>query len=65
MIVGTKKYLEKIFRKFNSRENPLSTRDNQEKIKSLETHTSMSVGDVIQINDKYYSVSGEGFHQVR
>lgn len=57
-------YLENIFEKFNSEENPLSTPEYQDKIKSLLTHTSMSVGDVVQIDDSYYVVSVIGFKKL-
>lgn len=57
-------YLEKMFEKFNNDENPLSGVDQQNKISYLNTHTSMSVGDVVKINDTYYVAKGTGFSKI-
>ena len=61
MIVDTNKFLEELFRKFNSSDNPLNNPDSQEKIKNSGTFTSMTIGSVIQIGDEYYSVAAFGF----
>lgn len=57
-------FLETIFSRFNSDDNPLSTKDYQNKIKDLKAHTSMSMGDVVQIDSSYYMVAGMGFEPV-
>lgn len=43
--------LETIFERFNSMENPLGTDINQQKIRKEGTHTSMSVGDIVEITE--------------
>lgn len=45
-------YLEMLYEKFNSDNNPLCTVENQKFIKSIGTHTSMSVGDIVKITDE-------------
>ena len=57
-------YLEHIFELFNSDNNPLSAPKYQTIIKNLKAHTSMSVGDVIQVDDNYYVVDGLGFKEL-
>lgn len=58
-------FLENIFAKFNDyNTNPLSfenSPENQQKIKELKTHTSMSIDDIVQINDKMFKVDITGF----
>lgn len=55
-------YLEKIFQKFNSNENPLiGSKLIREKVK----HTSMSVGDVIELNNIMYVVTFCGFKEIK
>jgi hypothetical protein len=57
-------FLEKLFARFNSEENPLCAPKYQEKIKSFLSHTSMSVGDVVQIDNDYYVINGIGFKKL-
>ena len=57
-------FLEEMFAKFNSEENPLSALKYQKKIKEMLAHTSMNVGDVIQIDNDYYVVKGMGFKKL-
>lgn len=54
-------FLENMFRRFNSEENPLSAPEYQKRIRDIKAHTSMNTGDIIQIDDDYYVVSGWGF----
>ena len=63
-INNTVEYLENLFKKFNSNENPLSNEEYQTKIKESKCHTSMSTGDVIQIDDDFYVVGGTGFKKI-
>ena len=56
-------YLQSLFELFNSDNNPLSTKEHQQYIKENELHTSMSVGDVISVNERFYVV-GMGFKEV-
>jgi len=58
-------FLENLFHRFNSEENPLSTKEYQDKIEKLQAHTSMSMGDIIKINDAYYMVDGNGFKEMK
>lgn len=54
--------LNDLFELFNSEtENPLSSIEYQNKIKQYHTHTSMSVGDIIKLNNDYYVVAIRGF----
>lgn len=54
--------LDEIFDKFNSDEtNPLATIEAQKLIRELSTHTSMSCGDVIEINRRYYVIDMQDF----
>jgi hypothetical protein len=54
-------FLENIFRTFNSEDNPLNDQVIQKKIRELKSHTSMSVGDVVLVNNVYYYVGCTGF----
>lgn len=56
-------YLNRLWELFNSDDNPLSDKKFEE-IEKLHTHTSMSVGDAIKIDDTYYVVSGSGFRKL-
>lgn len=51
-------YLESLFEKFNSDENPLAINDNK-------IHTTMSVCDIIQLDKKFYCVCGFGFKEIQ
>jgi len=57
-------YLSDVFALFNSDNNPLNNIESQKMIQEYETHTSASVGDVININDIYYMVDGFGFTKI-
>lgn len=54
---------ELIFKKYNLN-NPYSSVDGQRIIKEYKTHTSMSIGDVIKVNNTYYMVSNLGFRKL-
>lgn len=56
--------LEYLFKLLNSKDNPLYSIKYQRKIKAMQTHTCMSVGDVIKIDNIYYIVNGDGFDQL-
>ncbi|ARF12179.1 hypothetical protein Klosneuvirus_3_314 [Klosneuvirus KNV1] len=58
-------FLENLFHRFNSDENPLATKEYQDKIEKLQAHTSMSMGDVIKINDTHYIVDGIGIKEIK
>ena len=56
--------LHNIFEKYNDDDaNPLSNK--QEFIKEHNLHTSMSVTDVIHLDNDYYMVSGSGFEKMK
>lgn len=57
-------YLEELLSLFNSKNNPLSSKENQDKIKSLKSHINMTVGDIIQINDLFYIVTDKEFYKI-
>lgn len=57
-------YLDELFALFNNDENPLSEKYYQEIIINNKLHTSMSMGDVIKINNEYYIVCGIGFKKL-
>jgi hypothetical protein len=49
----------------NGEKNPLANPDGQAKIRALGVrHTSMSIGDVISIDGKYWIVAGIGFREL-
>lgn len=58
-------FIENLFHRFNSDENPLSTKEYQDKIEALQAHTSMSMGDIIKIDDVYYIVDGVGIKEMK
>jgi hypothetical protein len=51
---------EDIFREFN---NPLV--NHQEYIRNNDTHTCMSVGDLIKLDDRLYIVASMGFLEIK
>lgn len=61
VILNIGDYLEKIFQKFNSNKNPLI---NNLSIREKVKHTSMSVGDVIELNNIMYVVCICGFVEI-
>ena len=58
------KFLDEIFRRFNSTDNPLRDEASQARLKELDTHISMTIGSVIQIGDEYYAVAAVGFKKI-
>jgi hypothetical protein len=60
----TKAYLESLFRKYNSDENPLSCEEKKKLIRENNSYTSMSVGSVVKINDEYWVVKGFGWGKI-
>lgn len=64
-LVGMKPidYAERLFADYNCEENPLASEENQARLKQLGVkHTSMSVGDIIIIDDVPHIVANTGFH---
>jgi hypothetical protein len=57
-------YCETINHLFNCDENPLCKPELQKQIYENKLHTSMSVGDIIKINDHYFGVSSFGFKKL-
>lgn len=57
-------YLEHCFSRFNSDNNPLLEEPYQKFIKENKLHTSLSVGDVIQLEDKFYVCKGFGWEEL-
>ena len=54
-LTPTKKYLDKLFQLFNSDKNPiLADEDKMREIKANKSHTSMSIGDVVVLQDKTF-----------
>ena len=54
-LTPTKKYLDQVFQLFNSEKNPiLADEDKMREIKANKSHTSMSVGDVVVLQDKIF-----------
>lgn len=53
--------LEGLFERFNSESNPLLVEEKQEYIKKNNLHTSMSIADIIKLEDRYFIVSSCGF----
>ena len=45
---------DEAFSLYNGEDNPLQTKENQNFIRSVKTHTSMSVGDVVSIDGVLY-----------
>nr|WBF70319.1 hypothetical protein [Megavirus caiporensis] len=58
------KHLGHIFKRFNNDNNPLYQKDLQKRVKKYHTHTSISVDDIIKINDKYFMVTDFGFEVI-
>ncbi|AZL89600.1 hypothetical protein QKC54_gp0925 [Megavirus baoshan] len=54
-------HLDDVFEKFNNYHNPLNKKELQKKVKKYHTHTSMSVDDIIKIDDSYFLVTDFGF----
>ncbi|AAV51045.1 hypothetical protein [Acanthamoeba castellanii mimivirus] len=59
-----KDILELIFEKFNNTDNPLKSLDNQKIIRNNKLHTSMSVDDIVKIDNNYYIVDIIGFKSI-
>jgi hypothetical protein len=57
-------YLEDLFKLFNSGDNPLCSNEKQSLIQKSKSHTSMSVGDVVCIDENYYMVCPTGFKKI-
>ena len=63
--VPLKQEMERLFGKYNMQgANPLTTKSGQTKVRALKTHTSMSVGDIIQNGRKKRMVAPLGFRKV-
>jgi len=63
-IDDTRSYLESLFQKYNSKENPLSCKEKQKLIRESNSYTSMSVGSIVKINDEYWVVKGFGWEKI-
>jgi hypothetical protein len=59
-----KKYLESLWKKYNSDNNPLSCKEKLQLIKDNLSYTSMSVGSIVKINGDYWIVRGNGWEQI-
>lgn len=59
-----KEYLKKIVKKFNFRDNPLNNDVDKARAKELKTHIHMSIGDIIMVDKKYYSVGETKFYSL-
>lgn len=58
-------YLEEIFKLFNDNDNnPLNDDFSQGYIVDFDSHTSMSIGDIIALNHKLYLVCSAGFNEL-
>lgn len=57
------KHLESLFSLFNFEKNPLINDDSQKFIINNKLHTSMSIGDIIKINEQYYCCAAMGFEK--
>ncbi|AGD92926.1 hypothetical protein LBA_01008 [Megavirus lba] len=57
-------HLDDVFKRFNNDDNPLYQKDLQKKVKKYHTHTSMSVDDIIKIDDMYFLVTDFGFEVI-
>jgi len=57
--------LEGLFRMMNQESNPMTTNEMQDWIRNNVTHTSMSVGDVVSINDMYFVCMNECWKEVQ
>lgn len=56
-------YLESLFSKFNSEDNPLyASADHQNTYN--DTHSSMSIGDIVSYQNELYVVAGRGFRKI-
>ena len=64
ILTSIESFLDMIFSRFNDESNPLSTKECQEKIKEKNSHTSMTVGDIIKIDNEYYIVASMGFKKL-
>lgn len=57
--------LDTIFEKLNVGDNPLATEKNQHWLIEHDVcHTSMSVGDVVQLDDRYFVCAGVGWEEI-
>jgi hypothetical protein len=53
--------LSGIFEYFNEKRNPLQSVENQKYLAEAFTHASMTIGDMIEIEEYMYIMTGEGF----
>lgn len=53
--------LERLFRMFNSGQNPLAGSLKQVMIKAIDSHTSMSAGDIVKLDGVYYLRQAAGW----
>lgn len=56
-------YLESLFAKFNSDDNPLYTSADHQNAYN-DTHSSMSIGDIVSYKNELYIVVGHGFKKL-
>ena len=63
------KVLERIFSLYNTdtgeTKNPLLYPKEHEFVIKNKTHTSMSIGDVVQINEQFYVCEDEGWRELK
>ena len=57
-------YLQNIFKLFNSDENPLLNNESQKIIKYYFSHTTLSIGDIIKLNEQIFMVTHTGFQDI-
>jgi hypothetical protein len=55
---------EYVFMVMNTEMNPLITPDGQNKVRASRTHTSMSVGDIVEIDGAYHYCASFGFNEI-
>ncbi|AVG46677.1 hypothetical protein [Acanthamoeba polyphaga mimivirus] len=54
-------HLDDVFKRFNNDDNPLYEKKLQKQVKKYHTHTSISVDDIIKIDDSYFMITDFGF----
>jgi hypothetical protein len=56
-ILNITSYLRYIAQKFTFKESPLKTEEKIKYLESIKSHDTISIGDIIQVDDNYYAIS--------
>lgn len=60
----SKEFLKKVLKTYNFKENPLNEKHHRKLIKKYKTHRGLSIGDVIMVDKRFYSISETKFIEI-